>query len=613
MTERHKYNLVGPVLAITGAFGVLSAPLSGQTFLPPPIDHPFPQANAGFGVATAGGLFLDVEGLPGIAVSAYHQDVGPFPDQGQVYLFVQSSGTFAFIDVLDDPEPQANAIFGIALANIGDLDGDSRPEIAVAATGQDVGGNADQGRVYVFSGLSGALLCTVDHPTPQAGAEFGYGLAGIGDVDGDLIADFAVCAPLHDVPGTPEAGRLFVFAGSDCGLLYTVENPNLPDYRPHFGRAIAAMGDVNDDGTPDFAVSAPYFQGGPYVGVGRAYMFSGVDGSLLFEIIKPDPQPNAIPGTTAQFANVGDVTGDGVADLAMAAHLQDVMGTFDQGQAWVFSGADGSLHCTLDDPFPHPSALFGCNAVGGVGDVDGDSVPDIFVGAPRQDVDGHDCQGQGFIFSGATCEVMAVFDHPFPQPGGPSGSWFPTFFAKVGDVDGNGASDFVVAALAQDVGGNVDQGQMYVFGLPALELEAQLDIKPGSCPNPFNRKSRGVLPVAVLGTMDFDVTTIDVSTVRLARADGVGGEVAPLEGPPGPHSVFEDVATPFEGEPCDCHDLGADGYLDLSMKFSSPDVVAVLELDDVPGGSELELVVTGSLLDETPFVAYDCIVLRPQR
>ena len=152
----------------------------------------------------------------------------------------------------------------------------------------------------------------------------------------------------------------------------------------------------------------------------------------------------------------------------------------------------------------------------------------------------------------------------------------------------------------------------YIYRMRLEEVLA-LDIKPGSCPNPFNRKSRGVLPVAVLGTMDFDVTTIDVSTVRLARADGVGGEVAPLEGPSGPHSVVEDVATPFEGELCDCHDLGADGYVDLSMKFSSRDVVAALELEDVPGGTELELVVSGSLLDGTAFAAHDCIVLRPNR
>jgi hypothetical protein len=94
----------------------------------------------------------------------------------------------------------------------------------------------------------------------------------------------------------------------------------------------------------------------------------------------------------------------------------------------------------------------------------------------------------------------------------------------------------------------------------------------------LNRKSHGVLPVAVLGTMDFDVTTIDVATVRLAPADGVGGEVASLEGPPGPDSLFEDAATPFERELRDCRESGADGYLDLSMKFSSQDVATACKV-----------------------------------
>jgi len=138
-----------------------------------------------------------------------------------------------------------------------------------------------------------------------------------------------------------------------------------------------------------------------------------------------------------------------------------------------------------------------------------------------------------------------------------------------------------------------------------------LDIKPGSCPNPLNRGSHGVLPVALVGMEDFDVTGIDISSVRLRRADGVGGEVAPHEGPPGPHSVFEDVATPFEGEPCDCHELAGDGIVDLSMKFKTDDVVEALLLDDLPAGALVELVVSGYLLEGTPFEASDCIRLVP--
>ena len=139
-----------------------------------------------------------------------------------------------------------------------------------------------------------------------------------------------------------------------------------------------------------------------------------------------------------------------------------------------------------------------------------------------------------------------------------------------------------------------------------------LDIKPGSCPNPLNSNSHGVLPVAVVGSETFDVTAIDVYSVRLSRADGIGGAVAPNEGPPGPHSTFEDVATPFEGQPCDCHDATGDGILDLSLKFRTDELVEALELDDVLPGALVELVLSGALADGCEFIASDCVRIVPQ-
>ncbi len=145
----------------------------------------------------------------------------------------------------------------------------------------------------------------------------------------------------------------------------------------------------------------------------------------------------------------------------------------------------------------------------------------------------------------------------------------------------------------------------------ALELAVPLDIKPGSCPNPFNRHGHGVLPVALVGTAEFDPTEVDLSTLQLSRADGVGGSVAPNEGPPGPHSMVKDAARLFDGEPCDCQNHGPDGVDDLSMKFRTDELVEALELDALPGGSVVELVLAGSLLDGTAFVANDCIVILP--
>jgi subtilisin-like proprotein convertase family protein len=155
-----------------------------------------------------------------------------------------------------------------------------------------------------------------------------------------------------------------------------------------------------------------------------------------------------------------------------------------------------------------------------------------------------------------------------------------------------------------------------LFGEPGepicpQEIEGELDIKPGSCPNSFNTKSKGVLPVALVGTGEFDVTEVDVSTVVLSRADGVGGSVAALSGPPGPGATLEDTATPFDGDLCDCHELHGDGIMDLNFKFSSYDVSSVLELGGGMANDQVELVLSGLLLDGTAFVASDCLRLVP--
>ena len=108
---------------------------------------------------------------------------------------------------------------------------------------------------------------------------------------------------------------------------------------------------------------------------------------------------------------------------------------------------------------------------------------------------------------------------------------------------------------------------------------------------------------AVLGTDSFDITWLRTEGIALRRADGVGGSVAPR------NLKFKDEGTPFEGDLCGCHTAGKDGVTDLRMQFKTSDIVAALALDDVPSGVEVEVVITGTLTNNWPFAARDCLLV----
>jgi hypothetical protein len=133
-------------------------------------------------------------------------------------------------------------------------------------------------------------------------------------------------------------------------------------------------------------------------------------------------------------------------------------------------------------------------------------------------------------------------------------------------------------------------------------IPVDVDIKPGSWPNPINVKNRGVFAVAILGTEDFDVTTINPESIEIS-IDGSDDAVAPLRW------SYEDVATPYIGEDGGGHDLNGDGYLDLVVHFSTQDVVNMLNLGDY-AGSTIPLVIDGLLNDDaggTAIQGYDYV------
>jgi hypothetical protein len=120
----------------------------------------------------------------------------------------------------------------------------------------------------------------------------------------------------------------------------------------------------------------------------------------------------------------------------------------------------------------------------------------------------------------------------------------------------------------------------------APPLRVYVDIKPASWPNPINVGSKGVLPVAICGTEDFDVMTIDPATVKIyIEGNEIG--VSPIRW------TYADVATPWTGEPGGGHALGGDGYLDLVFYFSTQEVTALDLTNHV--GQTIPLTIKGTL------------------
>ena len=146
-------------------------------------------------------------------------------------------------------------------------------------------------------------------------------------------------------------------------------------------------------------------------------------------------------------------------------------------------------------------------------------------------------------------------------------------------------------------------GAAYIFTLEEPgALEIVMDIKPGSDSNPLNPKSKGVLPVAILGSSTFDVTTIDPDTIQLSR-EGVEGKVAPIR------ASYGDVTTSTGSPMVACHELEGDGYADLKLKFRTQQLVEVLKLREVAGQS-VQLTLTGTLKEEfggTPIEGQDYV------
>lgn len=219
---------------------------------------------------------------------------------------------------------------------------------------------------------------------PEGSVDFGRGVASGGDVDGDGKADIFVADPAYANP-SGIVGRWFVFSGSDGSLIWSVTGERPFTYFWEYAIFGAFLGDLDGDGRADLIVGTPNADEAR----GAAYVYSGRTGDRIFAYTGVNPENRLGLDVTG----LSDLNGDRVPEFSIITDEQT------PGSVVVYDGATG-------EPLLHsPASRFPARQVRDGGDLDGDTVADIVVGT-RKILNGSTPAGEVFAFSGRTGELL---------------------------------------------------------------------------------------------------------------------------------------------------------------------------------------------------------------
>ncbi len=480
------------------------------------VDSPNPTAGGDFGIGFVNAGDLNRDGADDLLVGTDEHG----GSQGQVFVISGKDGKpVRTIDAPDNSTGGTLASFGSYVGKLDDITGDGVPELLITALGVDVGGVQDQGRAYVYNGATGELIKRIDMPPADAATQvgrrpaFGRTILSLGNVVGDSKPDIYVGASdFYDTVATNpacmpgpclQAGRAYVYDGAGVEgdpkvplskPAYTIKNPlaqtddlltPVNTNRESMGYSVAPVGDVGSckfqpagticatslssgtpDGYPDFALSAHRTDVFGMFDVGVVYLVDGTNGAIMYVFQHPEPQPASIFGfTNYNQPAIGDVGASTAPDIYEPAMRENHEYTGD-GSGYVMNGQfkqGGSPNsisfATFRDPTPYPSGDFGTSSAG-IGSVAGDSRNEILIGAygPHNPGTHTGVLGDAWIFSALTEGPLQRFRDPDNQ----ADSGFGTALQPLGDLNGDGLSDYAVGSGLWD-GTAADQGRIFIF------------------------------------------------------------------------------------------------------------------------------------------------------
>ena len=377
--------------------------------------------------------------------------------------------------------------------------------------------------------------------------QFGHAIANLGDIESDGVIDLAVGAPLDD-DDAADQGAVYILFMDDNGQVDIRQKISetqgnfggVLDTGDRFGFAVARLGDLNNDGFTDIAVGAPGDDDG---GTDRGAVWIlnlDAQGRVLDEqkISNDVGNFNETLDDSDQFgsalSSVSDLNGDGIVDLVVGIPGDDDGGT-DRGAVWIlFMNNDGTVNARQKISYDagnfagdlHDGDRFGAS-IADMGDLDGNGVSDLVIGAPGDDDGGADRGAVWVLFMNSNGTVRseekisqthARFDGAIGD-----GDQFGNAVANLGDVNNDGVTDLGVGAYLNDDGGT-DRGAFWILFMrkdTTVISSSRISDTDGNFKGTLNDNDQFGSAITSLGDLDGDGIT-DIASGASLDNDGGG-------------------------------------------------------------------------------------------
>ncbi len=400
--------------------------------------------------------------------------------------------TFTGIDAND---------FSFRISNAGDINGDGIDDVLIGANQADPNGIDDAGETYLVYGRSGASALSGTFDLANADVTFngigpenndfsGTTVSNAGDVNGDGIDDLLIGAFGADPSGNSSAGETYlVYGRSGASALsgafdlanadVTFNGINAGDWS---GNKVSNAGDVNGDGIDDILIGAVLASPNGDTEAGESYLIYGKSGagalSGTFDLANADVTFQGINSgdNAATVQNAGDINGDGIDDLLVATIRPDPNGNNDAGETYLVYGKSGAgaLSGTFD--LANADVIFqGLDAddfsgwsISNAGDVNGDGIDDLLIGAVGGDPNGNNNAGETYLVygrngAGALSGIFDLANADVIFQGIDEEDNAGNSVSNAGDVNGDGIDDILIAAHHADPSGIDLAGETYLI------------------------------------------------------------------------------------------------------------------------------------------------------